>query len=124
MSDIIAALEEIERELSQQKGPFTLFAAFERQDIPSRWDVLVAAPWIERDNEQALRLLAAEIKKRLPPAEMVRVSRIVILSPDDASVRAITSARSVEHSRTPFNEASDLGLPAERGFLITSRPAA
>lgn len=124
MSDLVTALVEIERELSQQKGPFTLFAVFERQDIPSRWDLLVAAPWAEQDEKQAVRLLAAELKKRISPSEMTRVSRIVILSPDDASVRAITSARSVEHSRTPFNEASDLGLPAERGYLITSRPAA
>jgi len=124
MSDIFTALEEIERELSQQRGPFTLFAVFERQDIPNRWDVLVAAPWIEQDNERALRLLAAEMKKRLPPSEMTRVSRIVLLDANDASVRAITSTHSVEHSRTPFNEASDYGLPADRGYLITSRPAA
>jgi len=124
MSDLVTALEEIERELSQQKGPFTLFAVFERQDIPNRWDVLVAAPWVDQNNEQAMKLLAAEMKKRLPPPEIVRVSRIVLLDSDDASVRAITSARSVEHGRTPFNEASDYGLPAERGYLITSRPAA
>ncbi len=124
MSDLVTALVEIERELSQQKGRFTLFAVFERQDIPNRWDLLVAAPWAEQDEKQAVRLLAAELKKRIPPSEMTRVSRILILSSDDASVRAITSARSVEHSRTPFNEASDYGLPAERGYLITSRPAA
>src|SRR5262245_56641810 len=118
MSDFLTALVEMERELSQQRGSFTLIALLERQDIPERWDLLVAAPWIEPDNEQVLRLVAAEVKKRLPPSEIVRISRIVLLDSDDASLRAITSARSVEHSRTPFNEASHYGLPAERGYLI------
>jgi hypothetical protein len=44
MSNFVDAFEEIERKLSSDKGPFTLFALFERQDIPSRWDLVVAAP--------------------------------------------------------------------------------
>lgn len=124
MSDMVAALEQVERELSRQQGSFTLFALFERQDIPSRWDLVIAAPWVDRDNEQAMRLLASEMKKRLPPSDVVRVSRIVLLDSDDSSVRAITSAHPVEHGRVEIDEASDYGLPADRGFVITARQAA
>lgn len=124
MSDVVAALEEIERELSRQKGAFTLFAVFERQDIPSRWDLVVAAPWVGEDNEKAMRLLAAEMKKRLPASDVGRVSRIVLLDPNDSSVRAITSVHSVEHGRVQIDEASSYGLPTDRGYLITARSAA
>ena len=123
MSKVVEALKEIERELSDKKGAFTLFAVFERQDIPSRWDLVVAAPWVERDNEQALRLLAEELKQRLPTNELVRFSRIVLLDPSDASVRAITSEHSVEHGRIEIDEAHHYGLPVERGYVITARAA-
>lgn len=124
MSEFVAALEQIERELSQQRGSFTLFAIFERQDIPSRWDLVISAPWVEENNEQAMRLLAAEMKKRLPSTDVGRVSRIVLLDSNESSVRAITSEHHVEHGRIPIEEASSYGLPSDRGYLITSRPAA
>jgi hypothetical protein len=124
MSGIVETLEELELSLSREHGAFTLFAVFERQDIPSRWDLVVAAPWVEQDNERALRLLADELKRRLPAPELGRVSRIVFLDPRDASVRAITSKHPVEHGRVEINEASHYGLPAEHGYVITARAAA
>jgi predicted sugar kinase len=123
MSQVVDALEEIERELSREKGPFTLFAVFEREDIPSRWDLVVAAPWVEQDNEQALRVLADEMKKRLPTNQLERVSRIVLLDPGDASVRAITSEHPVEHGRVEIDEGFVYGFPVERGYVITARAA-
>jgi hypothetical protein len=123
MSNIIDAAKEIELELSGERGPFTLFAVFEHEEIPNLWDIVVAAPWVEQDYEQALRLIAAEIKKRLPANELVRVSKIVILDPSDASVRALTSEHAVEHGRLEIDEASQYGLPVERGYLITARAA-
>ena len=124
MRKIVDALKEIEFELSREKGPFTLFAVFEREDIPNRFDLVVAAPWIEQDNERALRLLAAEIKKRLSVDELLQVAKIVILDPTDTSVRAITAEHAVEHGRLKIDEASDYGFPVERGYVITARAAA
>jgi len=124
MSKMFDALEEIERKLSSENGPFTLFALFERPDIPARWDLVVAAPWIEQNNEQALRLLAVEMKRRLPTTELEKVSRIVLLDPSNSSVRAITSEHSVEHGRLEIDEGSHYGLPVERGYVITARAAA
>ena len=120
----VDALKGIERKLSREKGAFTLFAVFERQDIPSHWDLVVAAPWIEQGNKNALKVLAAEMKERLSPKELERVSRIVLLHPGDANVRAITSEHSIEHGRLEIDEGSHYGFPAERGFVITARAAA
>ncbi|HBL27339.1 MAG TPA: hypothetical protein DD490_10945 [Acidobacteria bacterium] len=124
MSMMVDALEKVERTLSRERGEFTLFALFERQDIPMRWDLVVAAPWIEQDNEQAMHILAAEVKKNLPGNQIQRISRIILLDSGDASVRAIISEHSVEHGRIEIEEVSHYGLPADRGYLITSRAAA
>jgi hypothetical protein len=124
MSKVIDILKEIESKLDSEKGPFTLFAMFEREDFPSRWDLVVAAPWVESDNAQALRFLAAEMKQRLPTNDFERVSRIVLLDPADERVRAITSENPVEHGSIEIDEASRYGLPAEHGYIITARSAA
>lgn len=124
MSKIFDAVKEMEIALSNEKGPFTLFALFEYPDLPNRWDLVIAAPWVEQDNEKALRLLAAEIKKRLPANELERIARIVLLDPSDSSVRAITSEHQIEHGRLEIDEGSQYGLPAERGYVITARAAA
>lgn len=107
-----------------KSGHLHLFAVFEREDIPGRWDLVIAAPWVKRNNEHALRLLAEEMKNRLPASELERVSRIVLLDPADASVRAITSEHSVEHDRVEIGEGLHYGLPVERGYVITARAAA
>jgi len=124
MSTIVDALEKIERKLSGEHGAFTLFALFERDDIPFRWDLVVAAPWVEQDNESAMKLLAGELKTYLPKNELERISRIVLLDASADSVRALTSEHSVEHGRIEIDEGSLYGLPAEHGYLITSRRAA
>lgn len=124
MSKIVDAVKEIELSLSREKGPFTLFAVFEHPDLPNLWDLVVAAPWIEQDNEQALSRIAAEIKKVLPAKDLVRVARIVLLDASDASVRAITSEHDVEHGRLEIDEGSQYGFPVERGYVITARAAA
>ena len=124
MSKVVDILEKIERKLSREYGAFTLFALFDRQDIPSRWDLVVAAPWVEQDNELAMKLLAQELKTHLPKNELERVSRIVLLDPRDDSVRALTAEHAVEHGRVEIDEGSQYGLPAEHGFVITSRRAA
>jgi hypothetical protein len=124
MSQMVEALNQIEREVSLQKGPFTLFALFEREDLPNRWDLVVSAPWIEDDNVQAIKLLAGELKRLLPPNQVERVSTIVLLGTRDASVVALTSRHSTEHGRIEVTDASSYGFPVERGYLITSRAAA
>jgi len=124
MSKIVDSLEEMERKLSRENGPFTLFALFERQDIPTQWDLVIAAPWIEQNNEQALRLVAGEMKKLLSTNDLQQVSRIVLLDSGDATVRAITAEHLVEHGRLEIDEGSHYGLPAKRGYVITARAAA
>ena len=124
MSKVVDVFKEIESKLDREKGPFTLFAVFEREDFPNRWDLVVAAPWVESDNAQALRFLTAEMKQRLPTNELTRVSRVVLLDPADDRVRAITSEHPVEHGRIEIDEGSQYGLPVEHGYIITARPAA
>jgi len=47
MKELVEKPRKLEAEIAAEKGPFLLFALFLRQDAADRWDLVVAAPWIE-----------------------------------------------------------------------------
>jgi hypothetical protein len=123
MNQLAEKLLEIEQEIAGEKGSLNLFALLEREDLSDRWDLVVSASWAKED-EATLRYLADAIKRHLTPAEMTLLSRIVILEASENPVRAITEVYEVEHGRLELAEPSRFGLPANHGYIITSRRAA
>ena len=47
MNQLVEKLASLERDISSEKGDFSLFALFLREDAYDRWDLLVSSPWIE-----------------------------------------------------------------------------
>ncbi|MGZ5433058.1 MAG: hypothetical protein ACXW5U_12330 [Thermoanaerobaculia bacterium] len=123
MNELTSKIQDVEREIARDKGPLTLFAFFERDDVYDRWDVVIAAPWAKFD-EKTLRYVADVLKRHLMPGEMVRLARIVVLEPDEDPVKSLTEAYQVEHGQIELNRPQDFGLPVKYGYIITSRPAA
>ena len=75
LEEMVSKLQRIERELSRKKGPFALFGLFLREDVSDRWDLLVAAPWMEGREVEAVRLIASKLTKELETEELLRISR-------------------------------------------------
>lgn len=125
MNQLAERLLGIEQEISREKGPLNLFAWLERGDLSDRWDLVVSASWAKWD-EATLRYVAEAIKRHLAPDEMILLARIVILEASQDPVRAITEVYDVEHGCLELIEPSRFGLPANYGYIITSRrvPAA
>lgn len=123
MSQITAKIRQVERDVATEKGPFTLFALLEREDLSDRWDLVVSAPWAKRD-QATLRYLAQAIKQHLAPTEMTLLARIVILDAAEDPVKAITEQYDVEHGQVELNDPESFGLPVRHGYIITSRSAA
>ena len=46
-TDIISIFQKAEKEISEQRGGFTLFGLFERTDIYGKYDCVISAPWLE-----------------------------------------------------------------------------
>ncbi len=40
--------------MAAEKGAFDLFALFLREDAPNKWDLLIAADWIDQDKAGAI----------------------------------------------------------------------
>src|SRR5437762_11557184 len=88
----------LEQTISQERGAFALFALFAREDLPDRWDLVVAAPWVKSQQEGA-EYFVQEIQKKLGSPVLTILSRIVFVQPAEPPVRAINAAMHVEHSQ-------------------------
>ena len=56
------------------------FAALVLRDTsPNRWDIVLAAPWLTRDERATLDLFYDRLRRSLKMPEFIQISRIVLL---------------------------------------------
>jgi hypothetical protein len=79
MRILIGKLRAIAQKAAAEKGKFSFFALLLREDAPDRWDLVVAAPWIDKDKMGALKYLADCVGLGLDADEVLRISRIAPL---------------------------------------------
>jgi hypothetical protein len=118
LADKFAALE---REIAEQRGDFTLFALFLREDAENKWDVIVSAPWFGGDERNVLDYLVQKIQSRLRPDELVTLSRIVPIEPNNEAVKAVNKSINVEHGMVEVLDSDFFGLQIKHAYIITSR---
>jgi hypothetical protein len=69
----------LEHDIASEKGEFSLFALFLREDADDTWDLLASAPWLEANNRESLDYLVNQLRSRLDTQELLSLSRIVLL---------------------------------------------
>lgn len=111
----------LESDISASRGDFALFALFLREDLPDRWDLMIAAPWASEDKKSALEYLITRIKADLGPADLTQLSRIVLIDPAEVSVQNLNRAIHVEHGALEVRDSNFFGLPIKHAFIITSK---
>jgi hypothetical protein len=79
MKQIIEKLTSLERDIASEKGEFSLFALFLREEADDTWDLLASAPWLEADKRESLDYLVNQLRARLDTQELLSLSRIVLL---------------------------------------------
>lgn len=121
MIKIVEKLIRKEIEISKDKGQFSLFALFLREDSPNKWDLLVAAPWIEKNKNLALKHIASIIQKTLTQEELIKISRIIIIDCNNKALNAIQRAFSAEHGMTEIVNSNFFGLNIKHAYIITSK---
>jgi len=121
MNEIVKKLVHTEQEMAAEKGRFLLFALFLRKDAPDLWDVVVAATWVTKNKSDSLQYLSNKLRAVLNPSEFIRLSRIVIIDPDNPALAALQQAISIEHGITEIKDGTFFGLQIKHAYLITSR---
>jgi hypothetical protein len=120
MKEIIDKLILIERETSQEKSGYDLFALFLREDSSNKWDILVAAKWINNNKEDALKYLATKIQNSFNQDELLLISRIVIIEDNNPALPALQQAINIEHGSAEIKDSNFFGIQIKHAFLITS----
>ena len=124
-NDLVNHFGRLESRVAGQKGEFALFALFQREEAPGRWDLIVSAPWIGTDKNAAVDFFVNEIQSYLGPENLTLLSRIVVVDPDNSAVEALNRAVHVEHGNTEIRDSNLFGLPVKHAIIITSkRPSA
>ncbi len=121
MKSLAEKLRTLEREISEEKGAFLLFALFLRDEPEGYWDLLVAAPWAEADKGGTLRLIASRLQPIARPEELAKLSRIVIIESTSPALEAMQSAIHVEHGLAEIRDSMFNGLKVNHAYVVTSQ---
>src|SRR5205807_7101524 len=95
VSQIVGRLQALEIAISEEKGPFSLFALFLREESPDRWDLVAAASWMT-NRRNALDLLSGKLGEALTRQQLLIISRIVILGINDRFLSSVHAAFELE----------------------------
>ena len=133
MKELLERFVQLERTLAEEKGKFGLFALFLREDAgagsgtsgysgySAKWDLIVAAPWIEGDRKKALSYITRRIQEAFTPVELSQLSRIVMVDLANPEVEAINRAVRVQHGQTEIRDSNFFGLQIKHAYIITSQ---
>jgi hypothetical protein len=121
MNNLINKLKLAEKKLSEANGAFELFAIFLREDNIDKWDLLVSAPWIEKNKQIGLQKVANLVQSELTKEELVQLSRIIIIDKINKSLDVIHKAVNIEHGSVEIKDSNFFGLIIKHAFLITSK---
>lgn len=121
MRDLLGKFVELERGLSHERGEFSLFALFLREDASDRWDLVVAAPWIESDRKEALAYITTKIQQLFRSEELARLSRVVLVDQSNPAVAAMNQALHCQHGQNEVRDSNFFGLQIKHAYIITSQ---
>ena len=121
MKESLDKFIDLKQKLSLEKGEFTLFALFLREDAPNKWDFVVAAPWIDADRKSALPYIAHQIQKTFKPNEIVALSRIVLIEKDNPGLSALQSAINIVQGTAEYKDCNLFGLQIKHAYILVSQ---
>ena len=119
MKEIVEKLKGYEETMTKEKGPFDLFGLFLRDDAPDKWDVLVAADWIEENKEESFKYIIDMVRKGLSKEELLKLSRIVIINEKNPALEAMYKA--ISGRNIEIKDSNFFGLQIKHAYLIILR---
>ena len=118
MKEIVNKLMRIKKETATERGEYDLFALFLREDSSNKWDILVAAPWIDNNKEEALKYLSKKIQNSFDQSELFFISRIVIIEDNNPTLATLPQAINTEDGPAELKDTNFFGIQIKRAILI------
>ena len=120
MNEFLDKFLDLERKLSEERGAFSLFALFLREDASDKWDLIAASPWIEADRKRALADITQRIQQTFAPEELSRLSRVVLVEQGNPAIEAVNQAIRVQHGKAEVKDSNFFGLQIKHAYIISS----
>jgi len=114
-------LSTLEFSMSRDKGDFELFGVLLREDSPDKWDLIVAAPWLDPDKRESFKVLADALQATLARDDFLGFSRIVILEKGNPFLESLLAMKSIEHGLIEFVNITLSGISIRRAYIITAK---
>jgi hypothetical protein len=118
---IVQKLKAIEQDLSESRGSFQLFALTLREDAEDKWDLLVSAEWAQNNKAEATQVISKALSEDLTEAELLSLSRIVILDFSSPELKVFTQAIDIQHGVAEVSNSNFFGLDIRHAYIITSK---
>ncbi len=119
MKQFIEKFGDIEKKIEQKFDGFVLFGLFLPEDAPNKWDLVISAPWLKRDDIDTLKNISQIINEELKD-DIVKLSKFVVLETNDSFVKAINTIVNVKNGSTEFINCEFNSLHIKHAFIITS----
>ena len=120
INDFIDKMISFERRLSAARGDFSFFALFLREDAEDKWDLIVSAPWLDKNTTDGLKHLGSMLQ--LYVFDYVQsISRIIWVEGKAPELEAIHRSIETEHSIVEVKDSTFFGLPIKHAYIITSK---
>ena len=119
---LLQLLPLVQQEIANEQGSFTLFVMLQRDNSLDLWDIVVSAPWIGESTHPTLLKVIAELKRRLDPADMLTISRVVVLRSNEPFVKEMLAyLHTRPRTDTPYIELANeeiYGVEYRRGYIL------
>lgn len=120
MKQFIDKFRHIEAKVSKKFGEFILFGLFLPEDAPNKWDLVVSATWLKRDNISTLKTISEFINNELGD-DIIKLSKVVVINPTDVFVKTINSIIQTKNVSVGFTNCDFNGLQIKQAYIITSQ---
>jgi hypothetical protein len=114
-------LTELKHEIESERGEFVFLALLLRDGAPDRWDLVASAPWVRSRFGADLRYITDKVVAHLPKAELIYLSRVVLLNTTDPKLEAVLRSYQVEDDLLEVRDAVLFGLSISRGYIFRAK---
>ncbi|HIE00475.1 MAG TPA: hypothetical protein EYP59_09325 [Thiotrichaceae bacterium] len=110
----------IERNFSEDKGPFKLFALVQLEELPGLWDVVMSCENLPEKDMPTLRFVVDKVHAGLTKKEIVQISRIILLNLEQPFVKAMADFLEKAHNPAELFNCEIDGLKIKQAYIIVS----
>ena len=95
-----------------------------RTDAPGTWDLVAAAPWLEKGKLKALSEFTQLLTQSIGENTLRQLARVVTISELDPRLKDLVSKFSVDDGDISIQSSDLFGLDIEEAIILRAKPAA